>query len=144
MIRPLFLSLLLLTTASMVALAQNADSSSSPMPPSIACSAADWPPSQTPHKKITVSTGVMTGKKIRGKNPKYPHDAKKARIQGRVVLRAFISESGDVVDLCVVQGPVMLQQASLDAVKTWKYKPIVIDGQPVEVRTQINLDFKLR
>jgi TonB family protein len=140
MIRPLFLSVLLLTAAS----AQNSDSPSAPMPPSIACPAADGPPFRTPHLKIAISNGVMAGKKIRGENPKYPPDAKKAHIKGRVVLRALISESGDVEELCVVQGPVMLQQASLDAVKTWKYKPTTIGGQKLEVETQINLDFKLR
>ena len=61
-----------------------------------------------------------------------------------VVLSAMISESGDVEELCVVQGPVLLQQTAYDAVKTWKYKPFSLDGQSVEVKTQINVDFTLR
>ena len=142
MIRPLFLSVLLLTTASVAVSAQNFDSSSAPMRTSFACPAAGVPPSQTPHKMFAVSAGVMAGKKIRGKNPKYPSDAKKAHIEGRVVLIATISESGDVEELCVSQGPVMLQQAAFDAVKTWKYKPTVLNGQPLEVKTLINVDFR--
>jgi protein TonB len=86
----------------------------------------------------------MTGNKIRGKAPKYPLDAMSAHIEGRVVLRATISDSGDVEELCVSQGPAMLQQAAVDAVKRWKYKPFALNGQLVEVKTQINVDFALR
>jgi protein TonB len=67
-----------------------------------------------------------------------------AHIEGRVVLRATISDFGDVEELCVSQGPAMLQQAAVDAVKTWKYKPFALNGQPMEVKTQINVDFTLR
>lgn len=144
MIRPFFLSVLLLTAASVVVLAQNSDLTSAPMSPSIACPAASGPPSQTPHKWVPVSTGVMARNKIQGKDPKYPSDAKKAHIEGRVVLEATISDSGNVEDLCVSQGPAALQQATVDAVKTWKYKPFALNGQPVEVKTQINVDFTLR
>ena len=86
----------------------------------------------------------MARNKIQGKDPKYPSDAKKAHIQGRVVLEATISDSGNVEDLCVSQGQAALQQATVDAVKTWKYKPFALNGQPVEVKTQINVDFTLR
>jgi TonB family protein len=72
---------------------------------------------------------------------KYPSDAKRAHIEGRVVLVATISVFGKVEDLCVSQGPEMLRQAAFDAVKTWKYKPFEVNGQPVEVKTQMNVDF---
>lgn len=85
----------------------------------------------------------MARDRIGGKAPKYPQDAKKAHIEGTVVLEATISVSGKVEDLCVVQGPAMLQQATVDAVKKWKYKPIVRNGRPVKVRTQINVVFNL-
>jgi len=56
----------------------------------------------------------------------------------------MVSPSGKVEDLCVSQGPELLRQAAFDAVKTWKYKPFALNGQPVEVKTQINVDFTLR
>ena len=78
-----------------------------------------------------------------GKNPKYPSEAMRAHIEGRVVLVATISIAGNVEDLCVSQGPEMLRQAAFDAVKTWKYKPFEVNGQPVEVKTTMNVDFAL-
>lgn len=86
----------------------------------------------------------MARNRIGGKDPKYPSDAKSGHIEGRVVLEATISDSGKVEDLCVIQGPPMLQQTSVDAVKTWRYKPFELNGQPVEVKTQINVDYTLR
>jgi protein TonB len=86
----------------------------------------------------------MARNRVGGKDPKYPSDAKRAQIDGRVVLEATISDSGTVEDLCVSQGPAMLQQAAVDAVKTWRYKPFELNGQPVEVKTLINVDFTLR
>jgi protein TonB len=86
----------------------------------------------------------MARNRIGGKDPKYPTDAKRAHIEGRVVLEAKISDSGKVEDLCVSQGPAMLQQASVDAVETWRYKPFEVNGHPVEVKTIINADFILR
>jgi TonB family protein len=91
-----------------------------------------------------VSSGVMARNRIGGKDPKYPSDAKKAHIEGLVGLEATISDSGNVEDLCVSQGPAMLQQAAFDAVKTWRYKPFVLKGHPVEVETMIFIDFSLR
>jgi periplasmic protein TonB len=86
----------------------------------------------------------MARNKVGGKNPKYPSDAKQAHVEGRVVLVAMVSASGKIEDLCVSQGPEMLQQAAFDAVKTWKYKPFELNGQPLEVKTQMNVDFALR
>ncbi len=85
----------------------------------------------------------MNKYRIGGKDPKYPKDAKKAHVEGRVVLFAMVSVSGTVEELCVSQGPEMLRQAAFDAVKTWKYKPFEVNGQAVEVKTAINVDFTL-
>ena len=109
----------------------------------MACPVETGPPAKTPHKWVVVSSGLMARYRIEGKDPKYPSDAKKAHIEGRVVLEATISETGNVEDVCVLQGPELLQQAAYDAVKRWKYKPFVLDGQPREVKTQVNLDFSL-
>lgn len=86
----------------------------------------------------------MTRYRTGGKNPRYPEAAKRARVEGTVVLVATISESGSVEDLCVSQGPEMLRQAAFDAVKTWKYKPFEVHGHPVEVKTQVNAVFALQ
>jgi protein TonB len=75
--------------------------------------------------------------------PVYPIDAKKAGISGTVVLAATIDTDGMVKELHVVSGPDLLQQAALDAVREWRYRPYLLNGQPVEVCTQINLIFTL-
>lgn len=75
--------------------------------------------------------------------PKYPEDAKKARIQGTVKLKAIISKDGTVDHLSVVSGPAKLQKSSLDAVRQWTYKPFLLNGQPTEVETTINVTYSL-
>ena len=75
--------------------------------------------------------------------PKYPEDAKKARIQGTVVLNAVISKDGSVEKLVVVSGPKELQQSSLDAVRQWSYKPYLLNGQPVEIKTTVKVTYRL-
>jgi protein TonB len=75
--------------------------------------------------------------------PVYPAIAKAARVQGTVVLEATISKTGAITGLRVVSGPAMLQQAALDAVKTWRYKPYLLNNEPVDVETTINVIFTL-
>jgi TonB family protein len=148
MIRPSLLSLLVLIAASVVVHAQNSgttsDSTSTPVSPLLACHAPTEPPPETPPERIVVSAAVVAGNKIQGKVPKYPKDAKRAHVEGTVVLRGVISKSGDIEDLCVIQGPAKLQQAAYDAVKTWKYRPYLRNGEPLEVETQVNVIFTLR
>jgi protein TonB len=66
-----------------------------------------------------------------------------ARIQGRVVLKVVISKTGDVVSLALVSGDPLLAPAAIDAVKQWKYKPYLLNGNPVEVDTQVTVNFTL-
>ena len=75
--------------------------------------------------------------------PQYPVIAKTVGQQGTVVLQAVISKSGTIEKLQVVSGPPMLQQAAIDAVKTWRYRPYLLNQQPVEVETTVNVIFKL-
>ncbi|WP_109487929.1 M56 family metallopeptidase [Occallatibacter savannae] len=75
--------------------------------------------------------------------PVYPPEAKAARIQGKVVLNAVIGVDGHVENLKVVSGPKELQQSSLDAVRQWVYKPYTVNGNPVEVTTDINVIYSL-
>ena len=75
--------------------------------------------------------------------PQYPVIAKTVGVQGTVVLQATISKSGTIENLQVVSGPQMLQQAAIDAVRTWRYRPYLLNDQPVEVETTVNVIFKL-
>ena len=99
--------------------------------------------SNKPAKKVHVAPGVMAAQRISGKNPVYPQEAKDQRLQGTVVLEATIGKDGSVEDLHVVSGPPQLQQSSIDAVKTWMYKPFLLNGDPVEVETQISVVYTL-
>jgi protein TonB len=96
-----------------------------------------------PPKKITISGGVMQGNLLLKTVPQYPPIAKAARVQGVVVLQATISKTGSIENLKVVSGPAMLQQAALNAVQTWRYKPYLLNNEPVEVETTVNVIFTL-
>ena len=90
-----------------------------------------------------VSSGVMAGQIIEKTLPAYPSIAKAAGVQGTVILQAMISKNGTIEDLRVISGPAMLQQAAVDAVKTWRYRPYLLNGEPVEVETTVNVVFTM-
>jgi protein TonB len=92
---------------------------------------------------VNISAGVAVGLLEYKQQPIYPADAKKAHISGTVVLDAIVGTDGTVKELKVVSGPDQLQKAALDAVKNWRYRPYLLNGQPVEVRTTINIIFTL-
>jgi len=94
-------------------------------------------------EKINISGGVATGMLIQKTLPVYPPIAKAARVQGTVVLQATISKTGTITDLRVISGPAMLQGSALDAVRTWRYRPYLLNGEPVEVETTVNVIFTL-
>ena len=75
--------------------------------------------------------------------PQYPSIAKAAHQEGTVVLQAMISKSGTIERLQAISGPQMLQQAAIDAVKTWRYRPYLLNDQPIEVETTVKVIFKL-
>lgn len=94
-------------------------------------------------QRVRVSQGVSTGLLVNKVQPQYPDDAKQARIQGLVVLQAEIDRNGDVKELTLVSGHPMLAPAAIEAVKQWKYKPYLLNGQPIAVETQISVNFQL-
>ncbi|MGA3263481.1 MAG: TonB family protein [Terracidiphilus sp.] len=96
-----------------------------------------------PPKVLAISAGIAVGMQIRNTPPVYPQIAKSARVSGAVVLQATISKTGTIENLRVVSGPAMLRQAAVDAVKTWRYKPYVLNNEPVEVETTVNVIFAL-
>lgn len=96
-----------------------------------------------PPQTARVSQGVMSGYLVSNLLPQYPQIARVAGIEGTVVLQATISKTGTIENLRVVSGPAMLQQAALDAVSQWRYRPYLLNGEPVEVETTVNVQFTL-
>jgi TonB family protein len=90
-----------------------------------------------------VPAKVMQNNLITKVPPVYPPDAKKARIQGKVILEAVVGTTGHVENLKVVSGPNELQQSAMDAVRQWVYKPYLVNGDPAEVTTKITVIYTL-
>ena len=95
------------------------------------------------NKVISVSATVMAGRAISRPQPVYPAIARNAGVTGTVVLDTTISKTGTVENVSVISGPPMLRQAALDAVKTWRFKPYLIDNEPVRVETTVSVGFVL-
>ena len=102
----------------------------------------EQPPSKT-NGPIAVRADIMKKQIVHKVPPTYPEDAKKAQIAGKVQLEAVIGKAGEVESLKVVSGPKELQQSALDAVRQWTYKPFLLNGAPVEVKTTIDITYSL-
>jgi periplasmic protein TonB len=85
----------------------------------------------------------MEGNLIRRVEPQYPAIAKQIHLQGAVVLNAIISRDGNIERIEVASGPALLALAAREAVRQWKYRPYLLNGEPVEVQTQITVNFTL-
>ena len=92
---------------------------------------------------VRVPQGVMAERVISKVPPDYPPDAKQARIQGTVVLRVNIDKEGNVSNIQLISGHPILAPAAIGAVKQWKYKPYLLNGAPIEVETQVTVNFTL-
>ena len=110
---------------------------------SIANSGSNFTLPPTPPRQPTRVSRMMEGNLVLRVQPLYPPLAKQARIQGQVVLRAMISRDGMIGNLQVLSGHPMLTQAAIDAVKQWRYRPYFLNGEAVEVETQITVNFVL-
>jgi len=93
--------------------------------------------------RVRISQGVTKGLCVHKVDPAYPPLARAARVQGDVVLSAIIDVNGNITNLQLVSGHPMLVPAALAAVKEWRYKPYLLNGQPVEVETTITVIFSL-
>jgi protein TonB len=92
---------------------------------------------------LNVSQGVSRGLLIKKLQPTYPRNALAIRLEGSVELLATISKTGDISHVKVLSGDSQLAKAATDAVKQWKYKPYLLNGEPVEIQTQVTINFKL-
>jgi protein TonB len=95
-------------------------------------------------QRIRVGGNVQQAKLVNQPKPVYPPLAKQARIQGTVRFNAIIGRDGAIANLQVVSGHPLLVPSALEAVRQWKYQPTLLNGEPVEVVTQIDVNFTLQ
>jgi periplasmic protein TonB len=93
--------------------------------------------------RVSVSGGVIEGYVLHRTVPVYPVIARTVGVSGTVTLAATISKTGGIENLRVISGHPMLRQAAIDAVQTWRYRPYLLNSEPVEVQTTINVVFNL-
>jgi len=94
-------------------------------------------------QKMNISQGVSQGLLMKKVQPVYPKTALAMHLEGVVELAATISKNDDITGVKVVKGDPQLTRAAADAVKQWKYKPYLLNGEPVEITTQVTISFKL-
>jgi periplasmic protein TonB len=99
------------------------------------------PPSVEIHQRPI--SHMMEGNLVYRIQPEYPALARQVRVQGTVVLRAVISREGAIENLQVLSGHPLLVKAAMEAVRQWRYRPYVLNGEPVEVETQVTVNFIL-
>ena len=92
---------------------------------------------------LSISQGVSQGLLLKKVQPAYPSSALRMRTEGGVKLLATIGKTGNVTEVKVVSGEPLLTQSAVEAVKQWKYKPYLLNGAPVEIQTEISINFKL-
>jgi protein TonB len=101
------------------------------------------PPKPPTPTRITIGGNVQQAKAIERTQPQYPAIAKAAHVQGTVVLHAIIAKDGTVQQLQLMSGPPLLVNAAMEAVRSWRYQPTLLNGEPVEVDTTIQVVFSL-
>ena len=109
--------------------------------PSVPVLAKSPIPTPTPVKRTRIASRVAEANLIHDVTPQYPPEAGRAHLEGTVVLMAVIGKDGSVRDVRVESGLPILAQAAIDAVKQWRYKPYLIDGEPAEVDSRITINF---
>jgi protein TonB len=98
---------------------------------------------QKPQETLRISQGVSEGLILKRVRPIYPEQARQMRVEGEVELQANISRSGSITGIKQLSGDPILGRAATDAVRQWKYKPYFLNGEPIEIQTQITVIFKL-
>jgi TonB family protein len=113
-----------------------------------ATSAASDPSTPSPDntklpQKLRVAQGVMEGQLLHRVEPVYPPEARRNHIQGTVLLQATIGKDGRIHGVKAVAGPKELIEASIGAIEQWRYRPYLLEGEPVEVETTIKIEFRM-
>ena len=98
---------------------------------------------KAPQETLRISQGVSQGLILKRVQPLYPEQARQMRVEGKVELQANISKSGSITGVKQLSGDPLLGRAATDAVRQWKYKPYFLNGEPIEIQTQITVIFKL-
>ncbi|HTA51587.1 MAG TPA: energy transducer TonB [Candidatus Acidoferrum sp.] len=109
----------------------------------IGTAAAPPPPPTAAPARIKVGGDVQAASLLKQVTPAYPNIAKTAHVSGTVTLHAIISKDGSIEKLEYVSGPALLMTSAITAVREWKYKPTMLNGQPVEVDTTVQVVFSL-
>jgi protein TonB len=118
-----------------------ATTGSSAPPPDLVSSSASAP--KPVLQTLNISQGVSQGLLVKKVQPQYPRNALSMHVEGAVELIATISTSGNISKVKILSGEKLLTGAAVDAVKQWKYRPYLLNGEPVEIQTQITVNFKL-
>jgi periplasmic protein TonB len=100
-------------------------------------------PKLDPPKRVRVSQGVTLGLRVRYVEAEYPQIARVARITGSVQLRAIIGKDGTIKELEATSGHPILVKSAIEAVKQWQYRPYLLNGEAVEVETNITVSFNI-
>jgi TonB family protein len=103
-----------------------------------------WSYASPSSRLVNVSSGVMAANLLASPMPAYPRLASLTRMQGNVVMQAIISKTGTVESVRVIKGHRLLRSAATNAVRSWRYRPYLINGRPVEVATIVSVDFTLQ
>jgi protein TonB len=94
-------------------------------------------------KQVQISQQVSQGLLLHRVQPIYPDVARRNHIQGTVVLQAVINKNGRISNLKAISGPQELTAAAIGAVEQWRYRPYLLQGEPIEVQTEIKVNFEL-
>jgi protein TonB len=115
-----------------------------PPPPTPGATPPPPLPTSRPKGPVRISEGAIAGYALFHPSPEYPPLARMTRVEGRVVLQAVITEDGDIKDLKIIaESNPLLRKGVIETVSTWKYKPTLLSGEPVEVITTITINFSL-
>jgi len=107
---------------------------------------APWPPAEQPESsktlaQISITQNAAAALLLRKVQPVYPAEARENHIHGMVRMQAFISQTGDVVNLELLEGPIELAMSAVTAVRQWKYRPYLLNGEPVAVYTEVVVNY---
>ena len=106
-------------------------------------SLAQQPTDAAPAGTTRIPAGIMAGALLTHKTPEYPKKAKRKHISGTVVLHAVITKEGTIAEITPLSGPEILANSAIEAVRTWTYRPYLLNGEPTEVTTTITVNFNL-